>query len=728
MPKTKLNKSSGNASNGNGKSSRIANGDGFSIDEDFFTPNGDYADLLATLTELQRLDSKHEFDLPQLVVCGEQSAGKSSVLEAITSIPFPRGDGTCTRFVTQINLRRPKSDDWPERIEIELRSSDQPNPMFQKKIEVSQLTDRAVIEDIITEAGKHMDINKESNKKFSKDILTINVEKHGYPMLSLVDTPGIIHSEGVGSTGNKGLADEIVHDWIKQDNTIIIAVIDATRDLASHGILDEALKVDPRRERTIGIITKIDMYKNGDPSTQKWVDTALNEDEKFNFPRGWHVLRNRNGTELQNRTTTSERDETERQYFEDENNGWQAVVEKSQKSPESCGYGVKTLKRRLQDLQKLQVKKSSLRIRDQVDEKLRDLENQMNQVSISGMPITEAKREFRKICIKLGDDIVAGIDGHYETRGSLYALGDLGDSKEKPPRYLRNNIRDCDAKFALAIRNGHRDYYAPDHQGSRKGGKSEGAMPDKWVARVLNVIGSTKGTEIPTEPDPSKISLLFQDYSKGWKDIAHSHIQAVEQTCREYFEWLSSAGLKDSGFTVLETSLTSLFYQELDRRKALARIELDKLERDRNRPARTLHVKYEKKLLRVRHEEAMRTMAKVNHATRERNGQNALTPLELSELASLTSRANHEEQIAQRFMDQMLVYYRIASERFIDEVVIHVNERHVLDALPEVVRELAINDSALDKFWDNGTVKGKQTEYDRLKKDADQYAQIKRKL
>jgi len=44
--------------------------------------------------------------LPQLVVCGDQSAGKTSVLEALTEIPFPRNDNLCTRFATEIILRR----------------------------------------------------------------------------------------------------------------------------------------------------------------------------------------------------------------------------------------------------------------------------------------------------------------------------------------------------------------------------------------------------------------------------------------------------------------------------------------------------------------------------------------------------------------------------------------------------------------------------------------------
>lgn len=44
--------------------------------------------------------------LPQIVVVGDQSSGKSSVLESLTGFCFPRAAGLCTRYATQITCRR----------------------------------------------------------------------------------------------------------------------------------------------------------------------------------------------------------------------------------------------------------------------------------------------------------------------------------------------------------------------------------------------------------------------------------------------------------------------------------------------------------------------------------------------------------------------------------------------------------------------------------------------
>jgi hypothetical protein len=57
--------------------------------------------LLDAIDQVRLHDVNHELDLPQLVVCGSQSSGKSSTLEAFSGYSFPRGEKTVTRFVTE---------------------------------------------------------------------------------------------------------------------------------------------------------------------------------------------------------------------------------------------------------------------------------------------------------------------------------------------------------------------------------------------------------------------------------------------------------------------------------------------------------------------------------------------------------------------------------------------------------------------------------------------------
>jgi hypothetical protein len=69
--------------------------------ESWSLKDGKETRFLDVVDEIRDHDVNRELSLPQLVVCGKQSSGKSSVLEAITRLPFPRADDTCTRFVTE---------------------------------------------------------------------------------------------------------------------------------------------------------------------------------------------------------------------------------------------------------------------------------------------------------------------------------------------------------------------------------------------------------------------------------------------------------------------------------------------------------------------------------------------------------------------------------------------------------------------------------------------------
>ena len=63
-------------------------------------------DLLEKIDRLFVYNVGEYIDLPQLVVVGDQSSSKSSVLEVLTKLLFPRESGLCTRFAIQITFRR----------------------------------------------------------------------------------------------------------------------------------------------------------------------------------------------------------------------------------------------------------------------------------------------------------------------------------------------------------------------------------------------------------------------------------------------------------------------------------------------------------------------------------------------------------------------------------------------------------------------------------------------
>src|SRR5437667_12609748 len=68
--------------------------------------SNDELELLNAIDNLRSKGLSRYVSLPQLIVCGDQSSGKSSVLEAISGIPFPVKSNLCTRFPTELILRK----------------------------------------------------------------------------------------------------------------------------------------------------------------------------------------------------------------------------------------------------------------------------------------------------------------------------------------------------------------------------------------------------------------------------------------------------------------------------------------------------------------------------------------------------------------------------------------------------------------------------------------------
>lgn len=147
--------------------------------------------LLNAIDSLRSQGISHYVSLPQIIVCGDQSSGKSSVLEAISGVSFPVKSNLCTRFPTELILRKARYMSVKVSIVPHHSRSDPDKASlsgFDEKLDSFQ-----DLPDLIENAKAAMGIMT-LGKAFSKDLLRIEISGPDRPHLTIVDLPGLIRS------------------------------------------------------------------------------------------------------------------------------------------------------------------------------------------------------------------------------------------------------------------------------------------------------------------------------------------------------------------------------------------------------------------------------------------------------------------------------------------------------------------------------------------------------
>lgn len=200
--------------------------------------------ILDTVSDIRKCGLDTVLSLPQIVVCGDQSSGKSSVLEALTEIPFPRADSLCTRFATEICLRKdPVSSLTVKIIPDSSRCTEEQDKIKEYSETITNLEN---LPDVMENAKRAMGI-AEGGSTFAKDTPSIQITGPDRPHLTLVDIPGLIQSSTKGvSEADINMVGDITGRYIEQPRTICLAVISATNDAANQSILERVRKVDPQ--------------------------------------------------------------------------------------------------------------------------------------------------------------------------------------------------------------------------------------------------------------------------------------------------------------------------------------------------------------------------------------------------------------------------------------------------------------------------------------------------
>ena len=191
---------------------------------------------------LQTIGQSNALNLPSIVVIGSQSSGKSSVLEAIVGHEFlPKGSNMVTR--------RP----------IELTLINTPNAHAEygefPALGLGKITDFSHIQKTLTD----LNLAVPTSDCVSDDPIQLSIFSPHVPDLSLIDLPGYIQVVGHDQpTELKQKISDLCDKYIQPPN-IILAISAADVDLANSTALRASRRVDPRGQRTIGVVTKMDL-------------------------------------------------------------------------------------------------------------------------------------------------------------------------------------------------------------------------------------------------------------------------------------------------------------------------------------------------------------------------------------------------------------------------------------------------------------------------------------
>ncbi|KAL8870676.1 MAG: hypothetical protein Q9174_003331 [Haloplaca sp. 1 TL-2023] len=344
--------------------------------------------LLQVIDKLVELNIGESVALPQLLVVGDQSSGKSSVLEGLTGLPFPRDSKLCTRFATHITFKRASITNISVSIIPDKNTSKAEVERLRawKKTGVKSL-DRKEFSNILAEVHTAMRIGEVIDgvkQTFSDDVLKIEVAGPDEQHLSVVDVPGIFSLPEEGLTTKADIANvrAMAQRHMANSRSVILPVIPANVDIATQEIVDMARTHDPKGQRTLGVLTKPDLVDRG--AEQAILDIMRGVRQKLNL--GWCMVRNPGQKDLSEETF--DRDALEKSFFKNEA-PW-STLDKER-------VGVASLRLLLVELLTEVVRREFANVRTDVIQSLKDSERKLQALG----PCRENKEQQQKYLLDL---------------------------------------------------------------------------------------------------------------------------------------------------------------------------------------------------------------------------------------------------------------------------------------------------------------------------------------
>uniref|UniRef100_A0A673GUG8 Interferon-induced GTP-binding protein Mx2-like n=1 Tax=Sinocyclocheilus rhinocerous TaxID=307959 RepID=A0A673GUG8_9TELE len=345
-----------------------------------------YIDLIDTL---RSVGIQKDLALPTIVVIGDQSSGKSSVLEALSGIALPRGSGIVTRCPLELRLRNVTGGvSWKAVLSY-----------HKKKIEKTAERKLRAQNEL---AGKGV--------KICDDLITLEVRSADVCDLTLIDLPGIARVPVQGQPQDIGnQIKRLIMKFIEKQETINMVVVPCNTDIATTEALRMAQEVDPEGIRTLAILTKPDLIDRG---TEKNI-LAVVQNKVIPLRKGYVMVKCRGQQQIDEKIPLVEATQIERDFFQ--NHDFFRPLLDENKATVKC-LAIKLT----QDLVS-HIKKSLPKLDEQIKKQLWDVRNELKECE-AGPPqdLKGAKQFLIKILTKFNDKIKSLSFGELIIKDNLF--------------------------------------------------------------------------------------------------------------------------------------------------------------------------------------------------------------------------------------------------------------------------------------------------------------------
>ncbi|XP_073687898.1 interferon-induced GTP-binding protein Mx3-like [Garra rufa] len=378
-----------------------------------------YIDLIDTL---RSVGIQKDLALPTIAVIGDQSSGKSSVLEALSGVALPRGSGIVTRCPLELRLKKVPGVKWKAVLTYNKKdtSVNSSGPIKASKLgsgkaaqlshneEKFEFTDPSLVEKHVAEAQDEL---AGRGVGISDELITLEVMSPDVCDLTLIDLPGIARVPVEGQPEDIGKQiKRLIMKYIKKCETVNLVVVPCNTDIATTEALQMAQEVDPEGIRTIAILTKPDLIDKG---TEKNILKIVNN-EVIPLRKGYIMVKCRGQQQINDEIPLEEAAQMERDFFQ--NHDYFRCLLEENKATIKC-LAVKLT----QDLVE-HIKKSLPQLNEQIKKQLWTVKREL-KVCEDGPPddLEGAKEFLIKTLNRFNEQIKSLLSGEQMAEKTMFA-------------------------------------------------------------------------------------------------------------------------------------------------------------------------------------------------------------------------------------------------------------------------------------------------------------------